>query len=201
MLATAPASRLLRFENFELDIRSGELRKGGVKLRLQGQPIQVLAALLNSPGNLVTREELRAQVWPAETFVDFDHSLHNAIARIRETLGDSAEKPRYIETLPRRGYRFIGTVERVGPSESVPALAVTSEPEARSSAPCETGRDPFRSQVWPVGGTHAGCEFLSGCTYILRPIQCARGAVDCGAAARQFFRRSWAGIFRRRNDR
>src|SRR5271154_2598002 len=110
MLAAAPASRVLRFDNFELDIRAGELRKTGVKLRLQGQPIQVLAALLNNAGELVTLEQLRAQLWPADIFVDFDHSLHNAIARIREVLGDSAETPRYIETLPRRGYRYIGPV-------------------------------------------------------------------------------------------
>jgi len=121
MLTAAPASRVLRFDNFELDVRAAELRKAGVKLRLQGQPIQVLATLLNNPGELVTREELRGQVWPAETFVDFDHSLHNAIARIREALGDSAGTPRYIETLPRRGYRFIGAVERVGVEEPLPS--------------------------------------------------------------------------------
>lgn len=135
MLAAAPASRLLRFDNFELDVRAGELRKGGIKLRLQGQPIQVLAALLNCAGELVTRDELRAQVWTAETFVDFDHSLHNAIARIREVLGDSAETPRYIETLPRRGYRFIGSVERVGtlePEPSVPAEETTAPPDRES---------------------------------------------------------------------
>ena len=108
---SSPAARLLRFDNFELDTRSGELRKHGVRLRLQGQPLQVLAMLLTRPGDLVTREELREQIWSADTFVDFDHSLHNAIARVRETLGDSAETPRYIETLPRRGYRFIGRVE------------------------------------------------------------------------------------------
>ena len=133
MLAAAPASRLLRFDNFELDLRAGELRKSGVKLRLQGQPIQVLAVLLNCAGELVTREELRAQVWTAETFVDFDHSLHNAIARIRETLGDSAEAPRYIETLPRRGYRFIGTVERVETLE--PAPVAPAEEAAAPPAP------------------------------------------------------------------
>jgi DNA-binding winged helix-turn-helix (wHTH) protein len=83
----------------------------GVKLRLQGQPLQVLATLLKRAGDLVTRKELRAEVWPADTFVDFDHSLHNAIARLREALGDSAETPRYIETVPRRGYRFIAPVE------------------------------------------------------------------------------------------
>jgi TolB-like protein/DNA-binding winged helix-turn-helix (wHTH) protein/Tfp pilus assembly protein PilF len=104
---------VLRFDIFELDVRTGELRKRGAKVRLQGQPLQVLETLLRRPGDLVTREELRAQIWKADTFVDFDHSLHNAIARIREALGDSAEAPRYIETLPRRGYRFIGPVETI----------------------------------------------------------------------------------------
>ncbi len=111
MAATAPGPRVLRFDNFELDVRAGELRKRGIKLRLQGQPLQVLAALLSRPGDVVTREELRAQIWAADTFIDFDHSLHNAIARLREVLGDSAERPRYVETLPRRGYRFIGQVD------------------------------------------------------------------------------------------
>jgi len=147
MLAAAPVSRVLRFDNFELDLRAGELRKGGVKLRLQGQPIQVLAALLNSAGALVTREELRAQVWPAETFVDFDHGLHNAIARLRETLGDSAGTPRYIETLPRRGYRFIGTVERIGPAEPLPAAANAPSPSPSLEAPVVPVRSRSRTVV------------------------------------------------------
>jgi TolB-like protein/DNA-binding winged helix-turn-helix (wHTH) protein/Tfp pilus assembly protein PilF len=113
MLAPTPAARVLRFDVYELDLRAGELRKRGVKLRLQGQPVQLLAILLQSAGHLVTREELSSQLWPADTFVDFDHSLHNAVGRIREVLGDSAEIPRYIETLPRRGYRFIAPVEEV----------------------------------------------------------------------------------------
>lgn len=113
MPTLAPATRVLRFDTFELDLRAGELRKRGVKLRLQGQPVQLLAILMQSAGNLVTREELRSQLWRADTFVDFDHSLHNAIGRIREVLGDSTEIPRYIETLPRRGYRFIAPVEEV----------------------------------------------------------------------------------------
>jgi TolB-like protein/DNA-binding winged helix-turn-helix (wHTH) protein/Flp pilus assembly protein TadD len=113
MSAPAPAARVLRFDTFELDLRAGELHKRGVKLRLQGQPLQLLGILLQSAGNLVTREELSSQLWPTDTFVDFDHSLHNAIGRIREVLGDSAEIPRYIETLPRRGYRFIAPVEEV----------------------------------------------------------------------------------------
>jgi TolB-like protein/Tfp pilus assembly protein PilF len=121
-MAPAPTERVLRFDIFELHTRAGELRKRGVKLRLQGQPLQVLAMLLKRAGDLVTREELRAEIWPADTFVDFDHSLHNAVARIRQTLGDSAETPRYIETLPRRGYRFIERVDELTPETLRPPI-------------------------------------------------------------------------------
>lgn len=96
MPTSTPSTRVLRFVDFELDVRAGELRKHGSKLRLQGQPLQVLAALLTHAGDVVTREDLRSEIWPADTFVDFDHSLHNAVARVREALGDSAETPRYI---------------------------------------------------------------------------------------------------------
>jgi TolB-like protein/DNA-binding winged helix-turn-helix (wHTH) protein/Flp pilus assembly protein TadD len=129
MSAPATAAPVLRFDVFELDNRAGELRKNGVKLRLRGQPLQVLTILLERSGNVVTREELRAQLWPADTFVDFDHSLHNSIARLREVLGDSAETPRYIETLPRRGYRFITPVEEVqAPVISPESSKKTGEP-------------------------------------------------------------------------
>lgn len=111
MTTSGPSARRICFDVFELDVRAGELRKRGVRLRLQGQPLQVLATLLKRPGDVVTLEELRAQIWTTDTFVDFDHSLHNAIARLREALGDSAERPRYIETLTRRGYRFIAPVD------------------------------------------------------------------------------------------
>src|SRR5208337_5167313 len=103
-------SRVARFGVFELDLNAGELRKSGVKLRLQGQPFQVLALLLERAGDVVTREELRQQLWPSDTFVDFDHSLNTAVNKVREALGDSATSPRYVETLARRGYRFIAEV-------------------------------------------------------------------------------------------
>ena len=120
-MATKPIpSGRLRFDDFELDVRAGQLRRKGVRLRLRGQPLQVLEILLERAGDVVTREELQSRIWPADTFVDFDHSLHNAIARIREVLGDSAENPRFIETLPRRGYRYIGPVED---SQAQPASA------------------------------------------------------------------------------
>ena len=102
--------RLVRFETFEVDVRAGELRKAGVRLKLPGQPFQVLAILLERPGEVVTREELQKRLWP-DTFVDVDHNLNTAINKIREVLGDSAESPRFVETLPRRGYRFVAPVE------------------------------------------------------------------------------------------
>ena len=103
------APRLVRFGAFEVDLRAGELRKDGAKLKLTGQPFQVLTILLEQPGEVVTREELQKRLWP-DTFVDVDHNLNTAINKIREVLGDSAESPRFVETLPRRGYRFIAPV-------------------------------------------------------------------------------------------
>src|SRR5262249_40018813 len=100
----------LRFGVFEVDLRAGELRKHGVRLRLQEQPFQVLAMLLERPGETVTREELRKRLWTAETFVDFDHGVNKAVNRIRDALGDSATSPRFVETVARRGYRFIADV-------------------------------------------------------------------------------------------
>src|SRR5437879_561294 len=103
-------AEIQRFGTFEVDVRSGELRRQGVRIKLQEQPFHVLTVLLQRPGEVVTREELRSQNWPADTFVDFDNSLNTAINKLREALGDSADSPRFIETLPRRGYRFIAPV-------------------------------------------------------------------------------------------
>jgi cholera toxin transcriptional activator len=104
-------AKVARFGLFELDPSAGELRKSGVKLRLQEQPFQVLAFLLERAGEVVTREELQQKLWPSDTFVDFDHGLNTAINKVREALGDSASNPRYVETLARRGYRFIAPVQ------------------------------------------------------------------------------------------
>ena len=107
-------AELVRFDVFELALNTGELRRNGRKLKLQEQPFQVLILLLDQPGQVVARDKLRESLWPADTFVDFDHSLNAAIAKLRQALGDSAENPRFIETLARRGYRFIAPVEFVG---------------------------------------------------------------------------------------
>ena len=110
-MAPFPVSQIVRFDLFELDLRAGELRKGGIRIRLQGQPLQVLQALLEKPGEVVTAEELQKRIWPPDTFVDYDHGIHAAVNRLRTVLGDSADRPRYIETVGRHGYRFIGKLE------------------------------------------------------------------------------------------
>src|SRR6266446_2077711 len=122
MAMAIPAARV-RFGVFEVDLRSGELHKHGIKIKLHDQPFQVLAMLLENPGELVTREQLHQKLWAADTFVDFDVGLNSAIKRLRDALGDSAESPRYIETLPRRGYRFIASVE-----DAIPAIAPGPQP-------------------------------------------------------------------------
>jgi DNA-binding winged helix-turn-helix (wHTH) protein len=130
--------QVIRFATFEVDLQAQELRKGGLRLKLSGQPFQVLAILLEQPGVAVTREELQKRLWP-DTFVDVDHNLNTAINKIREALGDSSENPRFVETLPRRGYRFIAPV---------------------APAPSQTDQDPIEKPInkpakpqstWPLG--------------------------------------------------
>jgi len=120
-----PAPSPLQFGEFTLDVRAAELRRGGRKVRLQEQPFQILAMLLACPGQLVPRDDVRRRLWPADTFVDFDHGLNNAVARLREALGDAADQPRYVETVARRGYRFVAPVTTA--SSSVPAPGDTGD--------------------------------------------------------------------------
>ena len=135
-------ARLVRFGTFEVDLRARELRKSGTKLRLNGQPFEVLTILLKRPGEVVTREELQKHLWP-DTFVDVEHNLNTAINKIREALGDSAESPRFVETLPRRGYRFIGSVEYTGDRDT-PA---SEEQQAISFKP----KVGIRQRYWAAG--------------------------------------------------
>jgi len=131
-VALQDVSPTLRFSDFEVDLRAGELRKQGARIKLQEQPFQILQALLEHPGQVVTREELQRRIWPADTFVDFDHGLYNAIKRLREALGDTADMPRFIETLPKRGYRFKGVVNGNGfGSAPVEARPVEQAPSVR----------------------------------------------------------------------
>src|SRR5438034_672838 len=122
------SAQIVRFGIFEADLQTGELHKNGVKVPLQGQPFQVCAILLKHSGELVTREELRQQVWPEDTFVDFDHALNTAITKIRIALRDDADNPRFVETLPRRGYRFIAPVDKpIAPEPALPPAQHAAE--------------------------------------------------------------------------
>ena len=132
---------MLRFGTFEVDPRAGELRKSGVKVRIQEKPFQILEALLEHPGEVVTREELHQRLWPPDTFVDFDGSLNAATNKLREALGDSADNPRFVETLPRRGYRFIAPVEK--PAQAAAGAAVGSEISHGLTPSTKGGAAPF----------------------------------------------------------
>ncbi|HEY1215026.1 MAG TPA: winged helix-turn-helix domain-containing protein, partial [Bryobacteraceae bacterium] len=148
----------LRFGVFELNLRARELLKRGIKIKLQEQPFRLLALLLEHPGEVVTREQLRSTLWPEDTFVDFEHSVNAAVAKLRQALGDSAENPRFIETVPRRGYRFIAPV-------SAPDRSFQSGGEIRSGevsalpaeAPPTIGPHRPRSALWLLSG---GAIFL-----------------------------------------
>src|SRR6202166_1882857 len=122
---------IVQFGTFEADLRSGELRKQRKRIKIQELPFHVLTVLLRHPGEVVTREELRNQNWPPDTFVDFDNSLNTAINKLREALGDSADSPRFIETLPRRGYRFIASVTGVDGTASKTTLGVSAAAPTR----------------------------------------------------------------------
>ena len=156
------SSAVVRFDIFEVDLRAGELRKEGRLVKLQEQPLRVLSLLLERSGEVVTRDELRQNLWPADTFVDFDHGLNSAVARLRQALRDSAEKPRLIETVAKRGYRFIGSLDaRI--DDAPPAVPAVSDsgshpvPSAPGSAAPEIAVDGRRSPScsagcdWPLG--------------------------------------------------
>ncbi|HSB13893.1 MAG TPA: winged helix-turn-helix domain-containing protein, partial [Bryobacteraceae bacterium] len=132
MTGTHSTRRVVRFGVFEADLATMELRKSSLKLRISEQPFLILAALVERPGEVVGREELRQRIWPSDTFVDFDHSINAAVNKLREVLGDSAENPRYIETFPRRGYRFVYPIETQcnGEPEVAAAEAVTTQAAA-----------------------------------------------------------------------
>jgi TolB-like protein/DNA-binding winged helix-turn-helix (wHTH) protein/Tfp pilus assembly protein PilF len=139
MALPVASTRTVRFGVFEIDLKACELRKHGFRIKLAEQPFQVLAFLLERPGEIVTREELRDRLWPGDTFVDFDHGLNNAVMRVREVLLDSSEHPRYVETVPRRGYRFVAPVEETSVPPSVPA---TIELEGGSTSPASSASKP-----------------------------------------------------------
>ena len=143
MESTLPSPPTVRFGEYAMDLHAGELYKNGRKLKLQEQPFQILALLVAQRGQLVTRDELRKKLWPQDTFVDFDHSLNTAVKKLRQALNDEADKPRFIETIPRRGYRFIG-----------PAL--------------DTPQDAGKSETLVAQAPDAPVVDLVGCVFVLR---------------------------------
>ncbi len=136
-----------RFGQFEIDLSTGELRKNGLRMHIQEQPVRILGALLERAGELVTREELRERLWPSDTFVDFERSLNAAVAKLRQVLADSAEQPRYVETVARRGYRFVAPVEASLPPPETAGLHVDSIAAKASSSISRRKREPW---VWPA---------------------------------------------------
>jgi TolB-like protein/DNA-binding winged helix-turn-helix (wHTH) protein/Flp pilus assembly protein TadD len=175
-------TRRARFDAFEVDMRAGEVRKHGIRLKLHRQPFQVLSLLLEHPGDVVTREELRQKLWPGDTFVDFDTGLNSAVKKLRDALCDSAEKPRYIETLPRRGYRFIAQVQNgdlptgVAPIEPLAVIPLRPNPiEQGHRAERPTGGEvdvrptgTSRTRLWLVLGGVAGLALIAVAYFMFR---------------------------------
>ncbi len=167
----------LRFDAYQVDLRTGELRKHGRKIRLAGRPFQILALLLEQPGELLTRKELQDRLWPADTFVDFEHGVNAAIQTLRRALCDSHKNPRYIETLPRRGYRFIAPVERVQAAAATAAAsapAIAAPPSAISAqgivAPAPTQQTSLTSPESNLVGQVATIQDDAGRNFVLLPV-------------------------------
>ena len=153
MPGPSPSPGPTRFGPFQVDVRSGELRKHSIRIKLQDQPFRVLQVLLEHPGEVVTREELQRQIWPVDTFVDFDRGLNNAVKRLREALSDSADQPRYIETLPKRGYRFMAAVQGVNGKNGSEAETLASPivPSGPNANPLPL-RTPRRAVIMAIAG-------------------------------------------------
>src|SRR2546422_423246 len=194
--------RWVRFGTFDVELRTGEIRKQGARFKLQEKLFQVLALLLEHAGRIVTREELRQRLWPADTFVDFDANLNTTLNKLRQAIGDSADHPRFIETIPRRGYRFIATVEPLengakGEPADVETARATEAPSAELRASPSAHRHPG------VAGARAGggrAVLPARSSLVGGPTSC--GANDAARAAlREPERRPRAGILQRRPHR
>jgi DNA-binding winged helix-turn-helix (wHTH) protein len=165
-VAVSPAEDVIRFGLFELDLKAGQLSRNGTKLRLPQQPLQLLAMLLERPGEILTRDELQQRLWSSDVFVDFDHGLNKSIQKLRDALGDSATSPRYIETIPRVGYRFIAPV-RNGTRPLEPEVAVKIDrPDPAPAAPAVASKQ--RARWWMLAaGVFAGLAIIA--LYLFSP--------------------------------
>ena len=156
------AHRFVTFGPFEADLQSGDLRKQGFKVRLRGRPFDILALLLERPGEVVSREELRERLWTADTFVDFDHGLNTSVNRLREALGDTADNPRFVETLPRRGYRFVAPVEWRSGRGLLESPAPVDPPSATDASPTEGVATAAAEPSSKIGRQRLGLAFAAG---------------------------------------
>jgi Tol biopolymer transport system component/DNA-binding winged helix-turn-helix (wHTH) protein len=179
MLEQVPNPQVVRFGTFEVDLRLGELRKNGIRVKLTGQPFQILVILLEHPGDLVTRKQLQRRLWPSDTFVDFDRGLNAAINRVREALGDSAENPRFVETLPRRGYRFIAPLVDSRPvGATLPASESNVSPAQTVTRLLPAGVLAVITLAAGIGWLHfhKGNSSVSGATPRMVPFTSSPGA-------------------------
>ena len=168
-MAVSPAGDVIRFGLFELDLKAGQLNRNGSQLRIPQQPLQLLAVLLERPGEIVTREELRQRLWPSDVFVDFDHGLNKSVQKLRDALGDSASSPRYIETIPRVGYRFIAPVRNGTRPHSPEAEIKIAEkpPERAAPLPAAAAVDSQRARWWTrATGVFALCSIIGIAVYL-----------------------------------
>lgn len=175
-------SGLVRFGPFEADLRSCELRSNGLKVKLEGQPFQVLALLLEQPGQLVTREELQKKLWPGETFIDFEQGINAAVRRLRQALDDCADTPRFVETLPRRGYRFIETVESHPPL--LPLASEETEPSPVFLTEQTRPEKPSANSAIALLMTHQGRFILAGLATVVACLLVAFVSNSAGGRAR-----------------
>ena len=197
-MSSNEVSHRVRFGPYEADLRTHELRKHGTRLKLSGQPFQILEVMLSRPGDLITRDELREKLWPEDTFVDFSHGLNAAVNKLRDALNDSADNPKYIETLPRRGYRFIGQVEPSGsppastklttavpePLEPPPSSPASNAEIASAETSTNASSEPHRSSRWRVAALAFASLIFLACLLLLllhRSQQQARKLADEGA--------------------
>ncbi len=167
-MAVSPAEDVIRFGVFELDLKAGQLTRYGTKLRLPQQPLQLLAVLLERPGEVFTRDELRSRLWSSDVFVDFDHGLNKSIQKLRDALGDSAASPRYIETIPRVGYRFIAPVSN---GHRPPAAKVAIEPAIQlpdrpAEGPAAVVAGGHKARRWIATAAAVACAAIGIAVYV-----------------------------------
>ena len=199
-VTTQAKPKVARFGVYEFAPHTQELRKAGIRIRLEGQPLAILQMLLERPGELVTREELQKKLWPTDTFVDFEHSLNAAVKRLRAALNDSADQPRYVETLARRGYRFIAPLNAAGAETGIVASVVPPTPAVAQTPSIARGRRVWLIAIAVFALAVGGWGWRQWRHRFAAACRSGDSFPGC-ASANKSKRRSVAGIRRGRHDR